>query len=72
MDRKGSANGTTFEELNLPSRVMQELREDLEASNRMLPDEAQVFQGWRTGLLDRYPTVAVAGRRDEPFPTKAL
>lgn len=45
------------EELCLPISVLQELQEDLNKSNEVIPDPAKILQKWRVGLLDRFENV---------------
>ena len=59
----------SFEELQLPSNIMQELRRDLQASNTILPDSARTLQQWCVGLLDRYegePSIHLGSENLQP------
>ena len=49
-----SKQNLSLEELQLPLRIMQELRQSLDSSAAMFPDSARLLQKWQVGLLDRY------------------
>ncbi len=41
------------EELQLPISILHELRLNLQASTKLLPDSARKIQDWDVGLLER-------------------
>jgi ubiquitin-protein ligase E3 D len=47
-------NGTSLEELALPSFEVEALRESMAKTEAILPVSARTFQEWKVGLIDRF------------------
>ncbi|PVH98185.1 hypothetical protein DM02DRAFT_615978 [Periconia macrospinosa] len=53
----GKPEMASIEDVAFPEPLYKELKEALEASEKVLPREAREFRGWRVGLLGRFDVV---------------